>query len=51
MFIKDCMRMVQSTMCLDGDVANGPADENLGARLVCDWSMSDALVDQFLSHF
>ncbi len=36
---------------LDGDVADGPADENLGARLVCDWSMSDALVDQFLSHF
>lgn len=36
---------------LDGDVANGPADEMLGARLVCDWSMSDDLVDQFLSHF
>jgi threonine aldolase len=36
---------------LDGDVANGPADENLGARLVCDWSMTDVLVDQFLSHF
>lgn len=36
---------------LDGDVANGPADENLGARLVCDWSMSNVLIDQFLSHF
>jgi threonine aldolase len=36
---------------LDGDVASGPADQLLGARLVCDWSMTDALVDQFLSHF
>ncbi|KEJ88820.1 threonine aldolase family protein [Sulfitobacter donghicola] len=36
---------------LDGDVATGPADEILGARLVCDWSMTDALIDQFLSHF
>jgi threonine aldolase len=36
---------------LDGDVATGPADEMLGARLVCDWSMSDELVDQFLSYF
>tara|TARA_R110002020_G_scaffold358559_7_gene570989 strand:+ start:32158 stop:33195 length:1038 start_codon:yes stop_codon:yes gene_type:complete len=36
---------------LDGDVATGPADEMLSARLVCDWSMTDARVDQFLSHF
>ncbi len=36
---------------LDGDVDTGPADEMLGARLVCDWSMSDANIDQFLSHF
>ncbi len=36
---------------LDGDVFNGPTDEKLGARLVCDWSMSGALIDQFLSHF
>jgi threonine aldolase len=36
---------------LDGDLASGPADEMLGARLVCDWSMTDALIDQFLSHF
>lgn len=36
---------------LDGDVHNGPADELLAARLVCDWSMTDATVDEFLSHF
>ena len=36
---------------LDGDVANGPAEEHLACRLVCDWAMTDALVDQFLSHF
>lgn len=36
---------------LDGDVDNGPADELLAARLVCDWSMTDATVDEFLSHF
>ncbi|MCX7566973.1 beta-eliminating lyase-related protein [Sulfitobacter sp. F26169L] len=36
---------------LDGDYTSGPADEMLGARLVCDWSMTDELVDQFLSHF
>ena len=36
---------------LDGDLENGPADEMLGARLVCDWSMSNELVDQFLSYF
>ncbi|MDG1352215.1 MAG: beta-eliminating lyase-related protein [Sulfitobacter sp.] len=36
---------------LNGDAANGPADEMLAARLVCDWSMTDALVDQFLTHF
>jgi threonine aldolase len=34
-----------------GDVATGPADEMLACRLVCDWAMSDDLVDQFLSHF
>lgn len=36
---------------LDGDVSSGPADELLAARLVCDWSMTDATVDEFLSHF
>ena len=36
---------------LDGDVATGPADEMLSARLVCDWSMTDTVIDQFLSHF
>ncbi|MEP1944060.1 MAG: beta-eliminating lyase-related protein, partial [Sulfitobacter sp.] len=36
---------------LDGDVATGDGDEMLGARLVCDWSMSNYLIDQFLSHF
>ncbi|MCL4149140.1 UNVERIFIED_CONTAM: hypothetical protein GTU68_004364 [Idotea baltica] len=35
----------------DGVLANGPADELLGARLVCDWSMTEELVDKFLSHF
>jgi len=36
---------------LDGDVSSGAADAMLAARLVCDWSMTDALIDQFLSHF
>lgn len=36
---------------LDGDVTTGPTDEMLPARLVCDWSMTEELVDQFLSHF
>lgn len=36
---------------LDGDVATGPADDHLACRLVCDWAMTDALIDQFLSHF
>ncbi|MEH6644607.1 threonine aldolase family protein [Sulfitobacter sp.] len=36
---------------LDGDVALVDGDEMLAARLVCDWSMTDALIDQFLSHF
>lgn len=36
---------------LDGDVQSGPMDEMLACRLVCDWSMTDALIDQFLSHF
>ncbi len=36
---------------LDGDVAQGAPEEKLACRLVCDWSMTDALVDQFLSHF
>ena len=36
---------------LDGDVTAGPPDEMLAARLVCDWSMSNDLIDQFLSHF
>lgn len=36
---------------LDGDVALGDRDALLAARLVCDWSMTNTLVDQFLSHF
>lgn len=36
---------------LDGDVATGPAEEHLACRLVCDWAMTDDLIDQFLSHF
>lgn len=35
----------------DGDVDTGPDDEMLSARLVCDWSMTDTLIDRFLSHF
>ena len=33
---------------LGGDVENGPPDEQLPARLVCDWSMSDDGIDRFL---
>lgn len=36
---------------LDGDVASGDGDALLAARLVCDWSMTDELINQFLSHF
>lgn len=36
---------------LDGDVNTGDPDAPLAARLVCDWSMTDAGVDEFLSHF
>ena len=32
---------------LDGD----DPDEMLGARLVCDWSVTDAAISEFLSHF
>jgi threonine aldolase len=35
----------------DGDVAAGDRAALLSARLVCDWSMTDALVDEFLGHF
>lgn len=35
----------------DGEIDGGPADEMLAARLVCDWSISKDLIDQFLSHF
>lgn len=34
---------------MDGDVDTGPADEQLLARLVCDWSMTQEAVDAFLS--
>ena len=34
----------------DGPLS-GPADEMVAARLVCDWSMDRAGIDQFLSHF
>ncbi|WP_299412640.1 beta-eliminating lyase-related protein [uncultured Sulfitobacter sp.] len=36
---------------LDGDIDQGAPDELLAARLVCDWSMTNELVDQFLSYF
>lgn len=29
----------------------GPADEDIAARLVCDWSISRDQIDQFLAHF
>jgi len=36
---------------MGGDVAVGDPAEMLSARLVCDWSRTDAGVDEFLSHF
>jgi threonine aldolase len=30
---------------------DGPPDEMIGARLVCDWSMTDAFIDAFLDCF
>jgi len=33
----------------DGDVAEGPADELLTGRFVCDWSVPDADIDAFLA--
>ena len=32
----------------DGDVANGPGDEVLTGRLVCDWSITEEDIDRFL---
>ncbi|MDG1168707.1 MAG: low specificity L-threonine aldolase, partial [Sulfitobacter sp.] len=29
----------------------GPADELVAARLVCDWSIGREQIDAFLSHF
>lgn len=34
---------------LDGDVENGAPDEALPCRLVCGWSVTDALIDQFIA--
>lgn len=34
-----------------GTVDEGPADEMIPARLVCDWSISREALDTFLSHF
>lgn len=34
----------------EGDLDTGPADEMLGARLVCDWSIGKEQINQFLSH-
>lgn len=33
----------------DGDLNNGPADEPLPARLVCEWSSSDDNIERFIS--
>jgi len=35
----------------DGDAAEGPAEESITARLVCDWSVSDESVETFLGLF
>ncbi len=34
-----------------GDITQGPEHELIGARLVCDWSISKDQLDTFLSHF
>lgn len=34
-----------------GGTLDGPADEAVGARLVCDWSVTHDQIDAFLSHF
>jgi len=31
-----------------GDIAHGPAEEELVTRLVCDWSLETSQIDQFL---
>ena len=33
---------------MDGDLETGPADQMLTGRLVCDWSMEEAVIDNFL---
>lgn len=38
----------QYNMWGPGDVASGDPDEPLAARLVCDWSIPDDLIDQFV---
>ena len=35
----------------EGELEGDDPDEILGARLVCDWSMSEQNIDAFLSHF
>ncbi|NRB02792.1 MAG: low specificity L-threonine aldolase [Rhodobacteraceae bacterium] len=35
----------------EGSLEGDDPDELLAARLVCDWSMTPELIDQFLSHF
>jgi threonine aldolase len=35
---------------LSGDVETGDPDALLPCRLVCDWSITDALIDQFIAH-
>ena len=36
---------------LSGDTLDGPQDESIAARLVCDWSISRDQIDSFLGHF
>jgi threonine aldolase len=35
----------------EGELEGDDPEEILGARLVCDWSMSEQNIDAFLSHF
>lgn len=35
----------------EGELEGDDPEEHLAARLVCEWSISDAQIDEFLSHF
>lgn len=44
------MRAGASYYVTRGDVDNGPADERLTGRLVCDWSADHGAIDRFIAH-